>query len=98
MLRLYAVEPGSPSAVLEAIKTRAIARWGDDDWLLEIVREYVRLANAQGDDKATVNNRKSQTQRAFEVGSCRLDTAILLAQAVGCQFQMVCTEVQVTKF
>lgn len=97
MLRLYVVEPKSPSAVLEAIKTRAIARWGDD-WLLEIVREYVRLANAQGDTKATVNNRKSQTQRAFEVGSCRLDTAMLLAEAVGCQFQMVCTEVQVTKF
>ena len=97
MLRLYVVEHGSPSAVLEAIKTRAIARWGDD-WLLEIVREYVRLANAQGDTKATVNNRKSQTQRAFEVGSCRLDTAMLLAEAVGCQFQMVCTEVQVTKF
>lgn len=97
MLRLYVVEPKSPSAVLEAIKTRAIARWGDD-WLLEIVREYVRLANAQGDTKATVNNRKSQTQRAFEVGSCRLDTAMLLAEAVGCRFQMVCTEVQVTKF
>lgn len=97
MLRLYVVETGSPSAVLEAIKARAIARWGDD-WLLEIVREYVRLANAQGDTKATVNNRKSQMQRAFEVGSCRLDTAMLLAEAVGCQFQLVCTEVQVTKF
>lgn len=97
MLRLYAVEPGSPSAVLESIKARAIARWGDD-WLLEIVREYVRLANSQGDTKATVNNRKSQMQRAFEVGSCRLETAMLLAEAVGCRFQMVCTEVQVTEF
>jgi hypothetical protein len=97
MLRLYVVEPGSPSAVLESIKARAIARWGDD-WLLEIVREYVRLANSQGDTKATVNNRKSQMQRAFEVGSCRLETAMLLAEAVGCRFQMVCTEVQVTEF
>ncbi len=97
MLRLYAVEPGSPSAVLESIKARAIARWGDD-WLLEIVREYVRLANSKGDTKATVNNRKSQMQRAFEVGSCRLETAMLLAEAVGCRFQMVCTEVQVTEF
>jgi hypothetical protein len=82
---------------LESIKARAIARWGDD-WLLEIVREYVRLANSQGDTKATVNNRKSQMQRAFEVGSCRLETAMLLAEAVGCRFQMVCTEVQVTEF
>jgi hypothetical protein len=97
MLRLSVVESKGPSAVLEAIKARAIARWGDD-WLLEIVREYVRLANAQGDTKATVNNRKSQTQRAFEAGSCRLDTAMLLAEAVGCQFHLVCTEVQVLKF
>ena len=97
MLRLYVVEPGSPSAVLESIKARAIARWGDD-WLLEIVREYVRLANSKGDTKATVNNRKSQMQRAFEVGRCRLETAMLLAEAVGCRFQMVCTEVQVTEF
>ncbi len=82
---------------MESIKARAIARWGDD-WLLEIVREYVRLANSQGDTKATVNNRKSQMQRAFEVGSCRLETAMLLAEAVGCRFQMVCTEVQVTEF
>jgi hypothetical protein len=82
---------------LESIKARAIARWGDD-WLLEIVREYVRLANSKGDTKAAVNNRKSQMQRAFEVGSCRLETAMLLAEAVGCRFQMVCTEVQVTEF
>ena len=82
---------------MESIKARAIARWGDD-WLLEIVREYVRLANSKGDTKATVNNRKSQMQRAFEVGSCRLETAMLLAEAVGCRFQMVCTEVQVTEF
>ena len=82
---------------MESLKARAIARWGDD-WLLEIVREYVRLANSKGDTKATVNNRKSQMQRAFEVGSCRLETAMLLAEAVGCRFQMVCTEVQVTEF
>ena len=82
---------------MESIKARAIARWGDD-WLLEIVREYVRLANSKGDTKATVNNRKSQMQRACEVGSCRLETAMLLAEAVGCRFQMVCTEVQVTEF
>lgn len=92
------VEPGTPTAVLNTIKARAIARWGEADWLLEIVREYVRLAQQQGDGKATVNNRKSQIQRAFEVNSCRLDTAMLLAAAVGCQFQMVCTEVQITKF
>jgi hypothetical protein len=97
MLRLSAVESKSPSTVLEVIKARAIARWGDD-WLLEIVREYVRLANSQGDAKATVNSRKSQLQRAFEVGSCRLETAMLLAEAIGCQFQLVCTEVQVVKF
>ncbi|HEY9762381.1 MAG TPA: hypothetical protein V6D07_07635 [Trichocoleus sp.] len=87
------------AAVLETIKDRAIKRWGEENWLLEIVREYVRLANEQsGEAKATVNNRKTQIQRAFEVGSCNLETAMLLAATVGCRFQMVCTEVQVTEF
>mgnify|MGYP006271185263 CR=1 FL=1 len=92
------VEPGNPGAVLSTIKERAIARWGEDAWQLEIAREYVRLARQQGDEKATINSGKSQIQRAFSVGSCRLDTAMLLAAAVGCRFQMVCTEVSVTEF
>jgi hypothetical protein len=90
----------SSAAVLNAIQARAIQLWGAENWLKEVVKAYVALEQQQGADakKATYVNRRNQIERAFETGSCRLDTAMLLAEAVGCQFQMVCTEVQVTKF
>ena len=85
-------------AILNRIKQRAIAQWGEDKWVVNLVREYVKLATAQGDEKATVINRRPQIQRTFEVGSCTLDTAILLAAAVGCRFQMSCTTVEIEQF
>ena len=79
-----------------------IERWGAEDWLKEIVREYVRIEKEQADpedtEKITPVNRRSQILRAFETGNCRLDTAMLLAESVGCQFQLVCKEVQVVEF
>jgi hypothetical protein len=90
------------AAILNAIKNRAIERWGAEDWLKEIVREYVRIEKEQAEledtGKITPVNRRSQILRAFETGNCRLDTAMLLAESVGCQFQLVCKEVQVMKF
>ncbi len=80
--------------ILEAIQNRAQQRWGER-WLLNLVQEYVKLAQANGDEKATTINRRPQIERAFKVGSCTLDTAILLAASVGCRFQLVCTEIQV---
>jgi len=92
------MESKSP-AVLNTIKDRAISLWGEENWLREIVKEYVRLEKEQDPTtSATTNSRRSQILRAFETGGCRLETAMLLAEAVGCQFQMVCTEVQVSKF
>ncbi len=88
----------SAAVILERIKQRAIDRWGDEKWQMHLVREYARLAQAQGDDKATPNARRGQIVRAFEVGSCTLDTAILLAAAVGCRFQMACTTIEVEEF
>ncbi|MGJ3252344.1 MAG: hypothetical protein ACFE0J_14640 [Elainellaceae cyanobacterium] len=85
----------SGKTVLERIKDRAITKWGEENWLLEIVREYCNLSD---DPKATVRNRKPQIQRAFEVGSCTLDTAIVLAAAVGCRFQMACVSIEVEEF
>jgi hypothetical protein len=85
----------SGAPILERIKSRAIARWGEERWLLELVREYCKIID---DEAATVRNRKPQIQRAFEVGSCTLDTAIALAAAVGCQFQMACNTVEIEKF
>lgn len=87
------------TAVLNAIKDRAISLWGEDEWLREIIKEYVRLEKEQDPTtKATANSRRSQILRAFETGGCRLETAMLLADAVGCQFQMICTEVQIRGF
>ncbi|NMF85056.1 hypothetical protein [Nodosilinea sp. P-1105] len=79
-----------------------IERWGAEDWLKEIVREYVRIEKEQAEsedtEKITPVNRRSQILRAFETGNCRLDTVMLLAESVGCQFQLVCKEVQVVEF
>jgi len=88
----YGEQPKSSSGdVLEAIKRRAIARWGEEKWLLNLVREYVRL---EGGDVKPVQ-RRSQIVRAFETGSCTLETAMLLAAAVGCKFQMRCETLSV---
>jgi hypothetical protein len=95
------VEPGTSAAVLNAIKARAIKTWGEENWFKSIVNEYVRLEQQRGGEgakKATYVNRRNQIDRAFEVGSCNLETAMLLAAAVGCRFQMVCTEVQIQEF
>ncbi|MGG6241560.1 hypothetical protein ACQ4N7_23285 [Nodosilinea sp. AN01ver1] len=93
-------EPNSSAAVLNAIKARAIQTWGEENWSKEIIKAYVEIEQQQGVDakKASYVNRRTQILRAFETGSCRLDTAMLLADAVGCQFQLVCTEVTVTQF
>jgi hypothetical protein len=90
--------PVTAAAILERIKQRSIARWGEEKWLANLVREYVKIAQAQGDDKATPINRRPQIERAFKVGSCTLDTAITLAAAVGCRFQMACTSIEIEEF
>ena len=76
-------------AILERIKARAIAKFGEK-WLLNLVREYVAISIANGDEKATVINRRNQIERVFQAGSCNADTLIMLAASVGCRFQMVC--------
>jgi len=86
------------ATILGHIKQRAIVLWGEEKWLVNLVREYAKVAQAQGDQRATPNNRRAQIHRTFEVGSCTLDTAILLAAAVGCRFQMSCTTVEIKQF
>lgn len=86
--RVVELELTTTRAILELIQQRAIARWGDEKWLLELVREYCKITG-----EGTVRTRKSQIERAFEAGSCTVDTAIALAAAVGCRFQMACTEI-----
>lgn len=83
----------SAGDILEAIQSRAAARWGGK-WLAELVKAYVKIAVVNGDEKATAVNRRPQLERAFEVGSCTLTTAIWLAAAVDCQVQLNCTLVE----
>lgn len=84
------LETTTCKAILERIKARAVAKYGDK-WIAGLAREYSRIANENGDMKATPINRRPQIERAFEVGSCTTDTLIMLAASVGCRFQMICT-------
>jgi hypothetical protein len=77
-------------AILERIKKRAIAKYGDK-WLAGLTNDYVRLAKSQGDEKASPGSRRSQLERIFERESCSADSLIMLVASVGCKFQMVCT-------
>lgn len=91
------VEISAGKDILEAIQRRAIAHWGEK-WIAELVKAYVKIAIANGDEGATVVKRRPQIERTFKTGSCTLDTAIVLAAAVGCRFQMACTSVEVEEF
>jgi hypothetical protein len=83
---------------LEEIKHRAIAKWGERYWLPTLAREYVKVAQEQGDLEATYEGRRSQIHRAFKMWSCHPDTLLILAAAVGCKIQMVCTTTEVVDF
>jgi len=87
------VEATTSRIILDRIKDRAIAKWGDK-WVANLAREYASIAKERGDEKATTVNRRPQLERAFESGSCTLETAIVLAAATGCKFQMACLEVE----
>lgn len=92
-----AVETATGREILEVIQRRAIDRWGEK-WVAELVKAYVKIAVANGDEKATSVNRRPQIERALESGSCTIEKAIWLAAAVGCRFQLVCTNVEVQEF
>jgi hypothetical protein len=92
---LHDPSPVTAAMILERIRQRAVERWGEEKWQVNLVREYARIAYAQGDENATPNNRRTQVIRVFESKKCTLDTAVLLAAAVGCRFQMICTTIEV---
>jgi hypothetical protein len=79
------------AAILELIKNRAVERWGDS-WLAQITHAYVELEG----EKATFVNRRPQIGRAFETGGCNLETAVRLADCIGCEIQLSCTEIKTT--
>lgn len=88
------MENKDSKAVLERIKEQAIAKWGDK-WMAKLATNYAEIARSRGDEKATAVTRRAQLERAFDTGGCNLETALMLAQAVGCRFQLICTETKV---
>lgn len=87
------METATGKDVIEAIERRARARW-KDKWMAELVKSYVKIVVANGDETATPVNRRPQLERIFKSGGCNLDTAIALAAAVECRFQLACVEVE----
>lgn len=96
-LRSDIVEAPTTQDVLAKIRKRAIAKWGDK-WMARLATEYAAIARTRGDEKATAVTRRAQLERAFNRGSCTLETAIILAAAVGCRFQMACIEIEIENF
>jgi hypothetical protein len=88
MILIAAVERLTSEAILGKVKTLAIERWGEDDWTLQIVRAYAEL------DGTTAKKRRSTILRAFEEGSCTLNTAILLLETVGCKLKIERTVIE----
>ena len=72
---------------LELISTLSAEKWGDA-WMKELIREYCKISQSQGEDAATYDNRRNQIRRAFEVGSCTADTLIVLYYAIGCELEI----------
>jgi len=79
---------------LAFIQTRAIAQWGEDRWMGNLVKEAVQIIQADGDETATVDSRRSQIYRIFKEYTCNGETLFVLTEAVGCKIQMACTEVK----
>jgi hypothetical protein len=79
--------------ILNSIKARAIAKWGEDRWLANITREYVKITQ-----DGSVSTRKAQIKRAFVNGGCNLSTAIALAKTVGCNMQLAYIQVEIEDF
>lgn len=72
---------------LELISKLAAEKWGEV-WMSELIREYCKISQLNGEDAATPNNRKGQIKRAFQVGSCTADTLIILYYAIGCELEI----------
>lgn len=82
------------AAYIEEIKRRAEKLWGDK-WQPEITRRYIDLAQKKGDVEATLEKRRSHIYRVFRENTCSTEVLFMLAETVGCSFEMKCTNVEV---
>jgi hypothetical protein len=69
------------TAIIEAIKAKAIALWGDR-WLTEITRKWNELYHPDGDTTEAYRNKRPQLGRTFDAGTATLATVVKLAQCV----------------
>jgi hypothetical protein len=68
--------------ILDAIKAKAIALWGDDRWLADLTRKYNELFHEDGDTTAAFRRKRPHLGRLFDGGNPGLDTVLKLAQCV----------------
>jgi hypothetical protein len=92
-------EPMNPkdikSQLIQAIYTEAVSRWGEEKWVVNLTREYCKILQANGDDSATITNRRRSVERALTEETCNLENLIGLAHCVGCRVQLKCDREEV---
>jgi hypothetical protein len=81
------------AAYLNEIKRRSEEIWGDK-WQPQLIKRYVELLQQSGDTEATYERKRTQMYKVFQQQACTLENLILLAEAVGCSFEMSCTKVE----
>jgi hypothetical protein len=83
------------SRLIQAVRTEAVRRWGEDRWVLNLTKEYLKVLHTNGDTEATVTNRRRSVERALTEETCNLENLIGLAYCVGCRIQMTCVREEV---
>jgi hypothetical protein len=76
------------SQFIQAVLTEAKQRWGEEKWVVNLTKEYVKVLHANGDTEATVVNRRRSVERALVEETCNLENLIALAHCVGCRLQL----------
>ena len=102
MLELARPTPGFVTVtetkdLLDVVRSRAIARWGERHWQSELARATVEIFQ-RTDPTATYTGRRRQLYRVFEEYSCTSSTLLALIEAAGCRLQLVCTDFKTIDF
>ena len=90
-------KPTPAKEILEAIKEEAIHLWGKN-WFAELVRAYCEVEGEVTGTTPMPKTRRSQLERAFEVGGTSLETVIWLTACVNGELQLVFHRVEIKKF
>jgi hypothetical protein len=96
---MFLGEPMNPreikSQFIQAVLAEAKRRWGEEKWVVNLTKEYVKVLHANGDTEATVINRRRSVERALVEETCNLENLIALAHCVGCRVQLKCTREEI---